>query len=153
MPARALTAALPALLQAEAQLTCPMRLNISEHCVTGQRAELLLNAAVLFRQPGHYMTIVRGHGQQQGWWLALNDSVAYWVPDALVQSIMEEGLLAYAVQYVQEGPDMSRSAHAGYVFVWGLVALLTCAVQYTAMAERSLFGLAHACCSLDCVGV
>ena len=40
---------------------------------------------------------------------------------------------------------MSRSAHAGHMFAWGLVALLTFAVQCTAMAERSLSGLAHAC--------
>ena len=73
-----MTAALPALPQAEARLTCPMTLDISEHCASGGRAVLLLNAAVLFRRAGHYMTVVRGHGQQQGGWLAYNDGLSYW---------------------------------------------------------------------------
>ena len=124
-----MTAALPALPQAEARLTCPMTLDISEHCASGGRAVLLLNAAVLFRRAGHYMTVVHGHGQQQGGWLAYNDGLSYWVSDALVLRVMTEGLLAYTVQYVQEGPDMSRSAHAGDMIVWGMKALSTCAMQ------------------------
>ena len=100
-----------------------MQLDITEHCATGRRTLLLLNAAVLFRRPGHYMTVVRGHGQQQGIWLCYNDSLSYWMPDTSVEGIMREGQLPHAVQYVQAAPDMSRSENAGTLTVWGPVAL------------------------------